>query len=60
MMELPQYINCFEEEYIECFYYKKAGCQETCAYAIERNDLGVGAMMRPPGELEQDVNEFDD
>lgn len=61
---LPQYINCFDEEYVECFYYLRPGCQETCEYAIQRNDLGMEGVVnipeeRPPtvSELEQEFEE---
>lgn len=58
-MILPQYINCFEEEYVECFYYLKTGCQETCEYAMQRNDLGMDGVVFITDERTKTVSQLE-
>jgi len=50
MDKLPSYINCKNENILVCDYYMcKNICPETCAYAEDIRQLGIGGPMIPIG-----------
>jgi len=44
MNKLPDYVNCKNEETLECLWYMHKFCPDTCAYARDIKGLGVGAV----------------
>ena len=56
MNEIPDYINCQNDEIKTCEYFWHKGCPMTCAYY---RFLGIGATTEIPpaqSELEEKLN----
>ena len=54
-MKLPKYINCRDNNQ-RCQYYLSKLCRETCYYAEDSREEGIGAMsVEDVSRLEKEV-----
>lgn len=56
-MPLPDYTNCKSETICHCDFYMHEDCQETCAYAKDIRQLGVGATMVPIRQSQKGIDD---
>jgi len=54
-MTIPDYIRCWDKNVVECGFYMSEDCPETCGYAEEIREWGIGAMATPPSKLEREI-----
>ena len=44
MTELPDYVNCKNEEIAHCDFFMHKSCEKTCGYYKDIMGLGIGAI----------------
>lgn len=50
-MVLPSYVDCENDKIYVCDYYMTKDCRESCAYAKDIMELGIGAITHDPRKI---------
>ena len=43
--KIPEYINCKSKYTVHCNYYLHPDCLETCKFAEDSRELGIGGLV---------------
>lgn len=57
-MELPDYVNCKNQEFEQCDFILVEECPSTCAYAVDIG--GIGLDQSPRRDITNNLNKTEE